>query len=817
MIVGATISGTVTNAAGNPVSQVCVNANSSAGGGSAQTNGSGTYTMSQLPAGSYTIQFSDCFGVNGFITQYYNATSAGTILSSSATPYAVTAGSNYAGINATVTSGASISGSVTNVAGSPVSQVCVNANSSAGSKSGQTGTNGTYTIIGLATGNYTIQFYDCNNPRTLITQYYNATSTGTTTSSSATPYSVTVGTDYTGVNATMIVGATIAGTVTNAAGSPLANVCVSAISTLGNTTTSIGVSTTANGGYSFSSLPTGSYTIQFSDCNNPRTLISQYYNGTSTGATTSSSATPYAVTAGTNYTGVNATMVTGATISGTVTNAAGNPVANICVNANSTTSGVGVRTGTNGTYTISALPTGSYTIQFWDCNGVNGFIAQFYNATSAGTTSYFSATPYAVTAGTNYTGVNATMVVGATISGTVTNAAGNPVANICVNAYSSAGNGGATTAVNGGYTIMLLPTGSYKIQFYNCSSATNYLTQYYNGTLTGTATQSEATNYAVTVANNYTGVNVTLTAGASISGTVTNAAGNPAANICVYANATTGNGYTQTNGSGSYVITGLQSGAYTIYYQNCSSSNNYITQYYNGTVGGTTLSSGAQQFLVTVGTNITGLNATLAAGATISGTVTNAAGSPMANVCISANSTVGSGNSQSGTNGTYTITGLPTGSYTIRYFSCSSAANVVEQYFNNTPSGAATESGSIAVAVNVGTNVVGLNATMATGATITGIVTDASSAPIPGICVWVSSTSGYAGSTVTNGSGTYTITALATGSYTIQFNDCSNLNRFTTQYYNATSAGTTVSSSATGYSVTAGTNYTGVNATLTAV
>ena len=510
-------------------------------------------------------------------------------------------------------------------------------------------------------------------------------------------------------------------------------------------------------------------------------------------------------------------MVVGATISGTVTNAAGNPVSQVCVNVSSTTGSGGAQTGVNGTYTITGLPTGSYTVQFNNCSSATNFLTQYYNATSTGTTSYSAATPYAVTQGTNYTGVNATMVVGATISGTVTNASGSPVANVCVYVNSTAGSvGAATTAANGGYTIMLLPAGSYKIQFHNCSSATNFLTQYYNGTSTGTAAQSEATNYVVTVANNYTGINAALTSGASISGTVTNAAGSPIANICVSANSTAGSGGAQTNGSGSYIITGLQSGAYTIYYWNCSSSNNYMIQYYNGTVGGTTLSSGAQQFSVTVGTNITGLNATLAAGATISGTVTNASGSPVTNVCVYATSTSGSGSAQSGTDGTYTITGLPTGSYAIRYSNCSSGTNVITQYFNNTPSGSATEAGSLAVAVTVGTNITGLNATLAAGATISGTVTNASGSPVANVCVYANSTAGDVGAQ-TNGAGTYTITGLPTGSYIISFYDCYGLNRFSTQYYNATSTGTTVSSSATSYAVTAGTNYTGVNATLTAV
>ena len=187
-------------------------------------------------------------------------------------------------------------------------------------------------------------------------------------------------------------------------------------------------------------------------------------------------------------------------------------MANVCVSANSTGANVSTQTNGSGTYMIAGLPTGSYRITFSDCLGVNGFITQYYNATSTGTTTSSAATPYAVTQGTNYTGVNATMVVGATISGTVTNASGSPVANVCVYANSTAGDVGAQTNGAGTYTITGLPTGSYIISFYDCYGLNRFSTQYYNATSTGTTVSSSATSYAVTAGTNYTGVNATLTA-----------------------------------------------------------------------------------------------------------------------------------------------------------------------------------------------------------------------------------------------------------------------------------------------------------------
>src|ERR1019366_6998884 len=74
------------------------------------------------------------------------------------------------------------------------------------------------------------------------------------------------------------------------------------------------------------------------------------------------------VTPGGNVSGTDFTLVTGGSISATITTLVGSvttPVANVCVNANPTSGGVGGNgpaTASNGTYTISGLVSGTYNV-----------------------------------------------------------------------------------------------------------------------------------------------------------------------------------------------------------------------------------------------------------------------------------------------------------------------------------------------------------------------------------------------------------------------------------------------------------------------
>ena len=146
------------------------------------------------------------------------------------------------------------------------------------------------------------------------------------------------------------------------------------------------------------------------------------------------------------FVGMTATSASAApagSISGTVTAAAGGaPMAGICVGAflhgpDETLLGNAVATAADGTYTIPNLPVGNVDVEFYGsglCTGggvVTNVVNQWYNnQLTPGT-----ATPVAVADSVTTANVNAAMVAGGTITGSVTASVGGaPLNGICVNA-----------------------------------------------------------------------------------------------------------------------------------------------------------------------------------------------------------------------------------------------------------------------------------------------------------------------------------------------------------------------------------------------
>ena len=208
-------------------------------------------------------------------------------------------------------------------------------------------------------------------------------------------------------------------------------------------------------------------------------------------------------------------------ISGKVINAFGTavPIVSVSVydiNGNPPIPVPTASTAQDGTFTINGLPTGSYRIRF-DPVTIMGYFSQWYN----NKVDINSADLIFVTAPNTTILSNTVLASGGILSGKVTNAAGTGIAGIEVN-YSNSSNfgGGATTAQDGSYTIIGLPTDTYKIKFDSSQSDTGYLSQWYNNK----SDQSSADPISITSPNT-TIINATLAAGGTISGKVTNAEG----------------------------------------------------------------------------------------------------------------------------------------------------------------------------------------------------------------------------------------------------------------------------------------------------
>ncbi len=415
---------------------------------------------------------------------------------------------------------------------------------------------GTYTISGLASGSYKVGFYAEDEGFNYLYQYYNGKSTET----EGTPVSVTVPATTEGVNAELHAGGQISGRVTAAAThAPVASVEVCAedeSAKYGNCSP-----TNTNGEYTISELQSGSYTVEFSSDFDESGYLTQYFNGKSS----LGQAEEVGVTAGTTVAGINAELQSanqGGQIKGVVTNASAARLQGIEVCAYDTTEEVFfdncTETNSNGEYTFSDLPEGSFEVWFsgYNCQTTpcttQDYIFQYYNDAAT----YEEATKVPVLANTTTPGIDAKMTEGGEIEGRVTSAASGepPVADVEACAEESdTDEGCAETNSNGEYKIEGLPKGSsYAVHFYAYSD--NFL-------------DSSAENVSVEVGVTTHGVDAKLLVGGQITGKVTDAsthAGIEDVQVCAEASGEVYGRCDDTNSSGEYTISSLPSSSYAV-------------------------------------------------------------------------------------------------------------------------------------------------------------------------------------------------------------------------------------------------------------
>jgi protocatechuate 3,4-dioxygenase beta subunit len=703
---------------------------------------------------------------------------------------------------------ASISGTVTDSNGHAITteDICVSADPTGpygeneGEPVARTDSSGNYTITGLKAESYKVYFADCEgSSRNDVPQYYDDQSEY----DSAATIALTEGQEQTGIDASLAQATTISGNVYGGAGTsnPLEGICVYADPTSGEAGYAPDVQTGAGGSYTLAHLTPGvAYAVEFYDCRSSRQYLAQYYNDASEYA----SATTLTPTLASPSTGIDAHMEKGASISGTVTDSEGHPITteDVCVEAYSTSSddeeyyGYGeARTNASGQYTIGALAPGSYRVYFYDCyNGTRNDVSQYYyhedNAAFAET---ITLTPMQ-----EQTGIDAALEPATTISGHVYAGSGTskPLANICVYAYPTTDNddyiydgSSAQTNSEGAYTLThIVPNVGYYVEFSDCNSTREYLTQYYEGT-----SEYSSAKTITPTSSPLTGIDAHLEKGASISGTVTDAEGHPITtqDICVNAEMEYSSGddhYTETvgsamtNASGEYSIKDLLAGSYKVYFYDCyGSKRNDVPQYYDGSSS----SSTASLVVLSTGGAEHNIDASMQPATSISGHVYAGAGTstPLADVCVYAYLASEEGDynvvssADTATDGSYTLLHLtPSTGYKVRFYDCNATREYLTQYYND----ASEYSSATILTPTVAEPSTEIDANLEKGASISGTVTDSEDHPITtqDICVNVSP-SGYEsysendyGYATTNSSGEYKVGALAPGSYDVEFSDC---------------------------------------------
>jgi protocatechuate 3,4-dioxygenase beta subunit len=427
-------------------------------------------------------------------------------------------------------------------------------------------------------------------------------------------------------------------------------------------------------------------------------------------------------------------------------------------------------TDSSGNYTISGLPAGQYMVAAFPGLTSLSYINQIYDNTLM----YMEATPVEVTASGTTSGINFQLSPSGMITGTVTDSTtGLPIEGLWIYADNyddeEAMFSDALTDSQGVYRMTGLPPGDYRLDASCEDTELNYSHIWYNGqtnrnladrvTLPGTQTVS--------------GIDFVLGPGGSVSGTVTDEQENPIEGIEMGASAYEGEGgwygEDETDSNGFYEIRGLSTGTYKI--EACSSCGDgdlpYANEYYDDADW-----KDASPVSVTVGQNTTGIDFVLAAGTSISGTVTGWDANiesyvPIEDAELSAeNLTTGSccGWAQTESDGTYTMSGITAGSYRVR----ASAAGFSQEYYPDS----VDWGGSQPVAVTVDTPATDIDFQLDLGGQISGTILDSETGLPITENVWVNAqpTTGEPWGTGTNQieeDGSYTITGLPSGTYKV--------------------------------------------------
>jgi hypothetical protein len=804
---GGSISGTVVaDGSGAPLAGICAIPFPATGGtnvASVATAANGTYLVSGIPAGNYKVRFQDCVSPIDYAAEYFDNRPD----FNSAASLAVTEGGTLAGINASLAIGGRIAGTVVaDGTGTPLAGICVSAPTAATGSSifrVNTAADGSYSIAGLAVGPYKVRFEDCNSPFDWAAEFYDNQrffNDGNTVT-------VTAGATTAGINASMGAAGSLSGTiVADGSGSPLAGICAVPFPSAGGSNVTSATSA-ADGTYLITGLAVGTYKVRFQDCVGSVDYAMEHYNnqlefGPANLVTVNASATT---------SGINASMGIGGRISGTVVaEGTGAPLAGICVGAPFATSNSSlfrVTTGADGSFVIAGMAPASYKLRFEDCVSPIEYATEHYDNKA----DFGSGNTLTVTAGVTLT-ANAALAIGGSVSGTVVaDASGTPLSGICVDLSLPSGGfiGRATSAANGTYLLAGVAAGSYKVRFEDCVTPLDYAAEYYDNK----PDFGSGNLVAVTAGATTSGVNAGLAIGGRISGTVVaEGTGTPLSGICVSApNPTNGSSIFRvtTGADGTYVISGLAAGNHKVRFEDCVTPIDYAVEYYDNK---SDLNSG-NLVSVTAGATTSGVNAALALGGRVTGTVVaDAGGAPLAGICVSPIST--SSNSslfrpQTASDGTYSVAGLPVGTYKVKFEDCVSPLDHAAEYFDNTLNfDAAT-----VLSVTAGGTVAGVSAGLAIAGRISGtVVADGTGAPVGGICVnafdAVSGWSLFRPSTSADGS--YLISGLKPGNYRVRFEDCNGPVEWVSEYYDNKPGGNTANLVA----VTAGVTTSGINASL---
>jgi hypothetical protein len=381
------ISGRVTNAAGGAgIEGICVGAY--VHGSDEQTllvdtatAADGTYTITNVPSGAVDVRFSATgFCPNGlasgFVGEWYNNQPS----EASANPVTVNPDATTSNINASLANGGTISGKVTNVVGGAgLSGICVAALIPGGDDalvtSNATNPDGTYALTGVPSGGVHVEFFATGfcpggTASDFVTQWYN----NQVSVLNADTVNVAAGGTTANINAALRASGSISGKVTDAnGGAAIAGICISVYEPYQSGVAPqlvTSTATAADGTYTLDGAPVGANDVKFySSGFCPGGLASNYAMEWYNNEALQSAADVVTVSASATTPNINASLVSGGSMSGKVTAKTGGAGLNgMCVAAFSTGDDpvvvASIGTNPDGTYQLDSIPPGTVRVRF---------------------------------------------------------------------------------------------------------------------------------------------------------------------------------------------------------------------------------------------------------------------------------------------------------------------------------------------------------------------------------------------------------------------------------------------------------------------
>ncbi|MBP1468120.1 carboxypeptidase regulatory-like domain-containing protein [Candidatus Chloroploca sp. M-50] len=656
LVRGAQFSGRITDANGSGISDIRVTVYDATNDryvkDVARSEFNGSYTSLALPAGSYKVRFwSNSYASQVYLDTYYNNQPSLEL----ATPLVLGASGVTPNIDAQLTLGGVIAGKVTGANGVPLNRVSVWAGPAAGGSgsyvSTSTGSDGTYTLRGLATGQYQVSFatldsYDTETQR-YLGEYYNNQSTSAT----ANPVTVTAPNTVANINAELTRGAIISGCVSGSdTGRGISRPRLEIRPVGGGS--SVATRSDSNGTYRTQALLPGSYRITFSD-------DSTSNNSTRPGYVSQDYATPVVV-ASDSLTGIDAVLNPGGAFRGTITGLDGVPLDGIDVSIYTPSSYVARgSTYEDGVYTTRTVAPGRYTLRL-----------RPYSSSPSAAYASVEIGPFDATLNA-FTIVNYQMSLGGQISGRITNRDGAALSDLSVAIYNEAGYFVDSTYYvddSGVYTTTGLAPGNYRLEFRPYGDANQYAPQFYNNK----PDLASADPVTVSEPGIIPNINAALDIGSVIAGQVTVAGGAElgAVEVAVY-NAE--GRYIRTTwvaSDGSYSTPALASGSYRLCFT--PQASRLIAECYNNQA----TPDNATPIVVTAPTPVENINVELAVGSQLKGRVVDAAGDGVAGVQVvvvartsTAQENLILARAFSASDGSYTTSpGLPAGAYQLSFY-----------------------------------------------------------------------------------------------------------------------------------------------------